>query len=200
MLAPQVGSSLTSRSPDSDRRARGENIMQRIVLLCTALAFGICASPLAAQQTRPEQPPQQTGPPGPAPPAGQSMPQETQPPPAPEAEPLPPPFPPMPKARPSHRWVDIGDHHSRRMRHHATPSHRQRTHAHHLARLAHHPAGHASRLQIRRCHSMSYRQIMRHSSCRTLMRQELAAAEHRHHHAAHAATRRHHRAVRRRRK
>jgi hypothetical protein len=32
---------------------------------------------------------------------------------------------------------------------------------------------------------MSYRQIMRHSNCRVLMKQELAAAEPRHRHSAH---------------
>ena len=44
------------------------------------------------------------------------------PPPLPEAEqlPPPPPFPPMPSARPSHRWVDIGDHRRSRSRHAAS--------------------------------------------------------------------------------
>jgi hypothetical protein len=170
--------------------------MQRLVFLaCAAAAFGIFASPLGAQQS----PPQQVNEPA-------------QPPPAPEAEPLPPPppFPPMPSARPSHRWVDMGDrragrthHHARSTRHHARSAHHhvarpqhRRTHAHdrsaHKARLAH-----FSRRTIRSCHAMNYRQIMRHDSCRLLMSQELAARAHRHHHRAAAHRARRHHAVRR---
>jgi hypothetical protein len=168
--------------------------MQRVVALaCAAFALGMFAYPLAAQQT----------------PAQQSIPEAPQP--APEAEPLPPPppFPPMPSARPSHRWVDVGDHHARRARHHAAPTRhhakrtqQRRTHAHH--RPTHKVrAMHFSRRTIRSCHGMNYRQIMRHSSCRALMSQELATAAQRHlHHATHHHGRaahgpRHHHAVRR---
>jgi len=66
---------------------------------------------------------------------------------------------------------------------------------------------HFSRKTIRSCHGMSYRQIMRHPSCRALMKQELAAPAHRHRATHHKATRhkasahnarRHHSAKRRR--
>ena len=167
--------------------------MQRIAtLVCAAVALGMFASPLGAQQT-PQQP----------------IPEASQPPP-PEAEPLPPPppFPPMPSARPSHRWVDVGGrhsshashraastgHHPAGTRHHAATSEHRRTHAHHRtahkARLAH-----FSRRTIRACHAMNYRQILRHSSCRLLMKQELAAtARHakRHHKKTTHKARRHH--------
>jgi type IV secretory pathway VirB10-like protein len=163
--------------------------MQRFIMLaCAALAFGMFASPLRAQQTPPGEP---------APPTqqvAQPMPEQVQPPPVPEAEPLPPPppIPPMPKARPSHRWVDIGDyygrrshHHARRPSHHRARTHHRRTHAHRRPAHKASRALHFSRRTVRSCHGMTYRQIMRHSSCRALMRQELAAAAHRHRHSAH---------------
>jgi type IV secretory pathway VirB10-like protein len=185
--------------------------MQRVVALaCAALAFGMVASPLGAQQA----PTQQMGQNEPVPRTQQSTPEAAQPPPAPEAEPLPPPFPPMPSARPSHRWVDIGDHHARRVRSHARPRHHQATRTQHRRADAHHRpadkarlAGQFSRRTIRSCHGMNYRQIIRHDSCQLLMRQELAATAHRHHHATHrhkaAAHRhkaRHHQEVRQRKR
>jgi len=190
LLWRQAESILGPGPSEAFARAEGENIMQRVVALaCAALAFGMFGSPLGAQQTPSEQP----------------MPQAAQPPPVPEAEPLPPPppFPPMPSARPSHRWVDMGERHARRVQHPRT--HHRRTHAHH--RAAHKARlTHFSRRTIRSCHAMNFRQIMRHSSCRLLMRQELATtAAHRHHQAtrhhkmaAHRA--RHHQAVSRRKR
>lgn len=44
---------------------------------------------------------------------------------------------------------------------------------------------HASKKTIRKCHSMTYSQIMRSSSCRALMRQDIAGAEQPRHHAKH---------------
>jgi hypothetical protein len=176
--------------------------MQRVVVLaCAAIAFGMFGSPLRAQQNGSDQPVSSSE---------QPIAQATPPSPPPQAEPLPPPFPPMPSARPSHRWVDVGDHHSRRVRHHvarrhhhATRTHHRRTHARH--RPAHKPRlAHFSRRTIRSCHGMTYRQIMRHDSCRLLMKQELSGKAHRHHRAAHHRTTahraRHHHAVRRRRR
>jgi hypothetical protein len=178
---------------------RGKSIMQRIATLaCAAFALGMFAHPLGAQQT----------------PAQQPMPEVAQPPPGPGAEPLPPPppFPPMPSARPSHRWVDMGDHHARRVRHRAAPTHHHATRTQHRRTQAHHrpahkarPAAHFSRRTIRSCHGMNYRQIMRHSSCRALMSQEIAAAAHRNHRATHrhrtaAHKARQHHAVKRRKR
>jgi hypothetical protein len=173
---------LASGSPGAFALAEGRTFMERAVILaCAALAFGMLGSPLAAQQ---------------------SAPQATQPPP--EAEPLPPPppFPPMPSARPSHRRVDIGNGHASRVRHRATPTRRTHAHHHQAAHKAR-PAAHFSRKTIRLCHGMNYRQIMRHSDCRTLMSQELATTAHHHathHHkpAAHRA-RQHHSARRHKR-
>jgi hypothetical protein len=174
--------------------------MQRFVLACAAVALVMIASPLAAVQTLPEQP-QQTGPNQPASPTTQSMPDESQPPAAPQAGPLPspPPFPPMPRTRPSHRWVDAGDHHATKAHHRATQTHHRRTQAHQRA-------AHPSRQTIRGCHSLSYGQIMRRSQCRALIRQDLDAAERRHHRVTHrhrtvrhATSRRHHHATRQRR-
>jgi hypothetical protein len=148
-----------------------------LILLGLALAF---AAPLSAQEA-----------------PGASVP-EAMPaaPPAAEQLPPPPPFPPMPSARPSHRWVDVSGHHrsstkhkARVARHHGTKAkpHRRT----HVSKRAAHKARplHFSRKTIRQCHAMSYRQIMRHSSCRAMMMQELAA-EPRHKAKAHKT--RHH--------
>jgi len=175
--------------------------MHRIVVLaCAALAFGMSCSPLGAQQVTPEQAPpptQQVGPDEPTP-STQQLPEAAQP--VPEAEPLPPPFPPMPRARPSHRWVDMGDHRTSHRHHHTSRAHRA-THVHH--RVAHKSSRptHFSRKTIRSCHRMNYNQIMRHTSCRLMMKQELAAATHRKHHrkAMHRHGARRHHAARRHR-
>jgi len=172
-------------------------------LACAAFALAMLGSPLGAQDM----------PVGPVAQSEQPAPDVAPPAPAPEVEqlPPPPPFPPMPSARPSHRWVDVGGRHASRTRHHArkshaTPSKHRRAHAKH--RTAHKAKPmHFSRKTIRSCHGMSYRQIMRHPSCRALMKQELAAPAHRHRATHHKATRhkasahnarRHHSAKRRR--
>jgi hypothetical protein len=164
----------------------GELIMKHtIVVACAALMLAVLGSPLRAQQA----------------PAQQSVP-EAPPPPAPAAEtlPPPPPFPPMPSSRPSHRWVDVGGSHASRARHrasatrhHATRTKHRRSHAHRQRAHKARPAAHFSRKTIRSCHAMKYSQILRHSSCRALMKQELAATTaHRHRHAPHRhATHRH---------
>ena len=160
--------------------------MQRIVLACAALAFGILGSPLAAQQTTPEQQPAPTQP---APTPDQQT--------TPEA---PPPFPPMPKARPSHRFVNVGgelratrEHHRTvRSHHERAKARRQRAHAHH-ERVA--PP---SRKTVRKCHAMSYKQIMRSDTCRALMKQELGAGERHAKHKHDAGRHHHHRAKHRR--
>ena len=167
---------------------RGVTVTGKI-LVC-ALAIGLFAWPLAAQQTPPEQAPppnQQTGPNEPASPGLQSMPET----PEPQAAPMPapPPFPPMPRARPSHRWVNVGSvHHASHARRHTTRAHHRSTRAsrRHRHAAVHRAPQHFSARTIRQCHRMSYRQIMRHDSCRTLMRRDLAAAAARHrHHTAH---------------
>jgi len=165
-----------------------------------AFALAVLGSPLGAQDL-PGGPVAQTEQPAPdmAPPA---------PPPQAEQLPPPPPFPPMPSARPSHRWVDVGGHHASGARHssrkahaRAKPSKHRRAHAKHRSAHKAKPM-HFSRKTIRSCHGMSYRQIMRHPSCRALMKQELAAPTHRHRAARHKASahkaRRHHSARRRR--
>ena len=161
--------------------------MQRIVLVCAALSFGILACPAAAQQSNSTQPSQATT---------QSTPGDAQ---QPSAAPLPPPFPPMPSARPSHRWVDVGGHRTARSHHdtvrghheaarsshHATTARNRRAHAHQSRKHEREPAVQLSRREIRQCHKLSYRELMRNSSCRDLMRQELGAADHARHHATH---------------
>ena len=190
--------------------------MKRAGLFCTALAWALFSAPVTAQQSPPEQassPTQQTGPNEPESPTQQSMPEAT--PPAPE----PPPFPPMTKARPSHRHVDLGEHHTRRASHVTATVHHRTTRKHHDATRARkktrgHREGtrahkrtraeeqvaHLSRNAIRRCHNMDYRQIMRSSSCRALMKQELGASERSHGHSTnrHKATKRHHSAAKHR--
>jgi type IV secretory pathway VirB10-like protein len=184
--------------------------MQPIVLAGAALAFGIFASPLAAQPMPPERPSatvQPTGPNEPASPTMQSTPE------APEAQslpetPPPPPFPPMPRARPSHRWTTSEhrtthpQHRSTHARHATSGNHHRSTRTHREAARAHHGKRHESRAAaklskrtIRFCHGLSYRQIMRHSSCRELMSQELRASTHRSRRAAHKHSGAHHRKV-----
>ncbi len=176
--------------------------MQRIVLVCAAVSLGIFASPVAAQQADNGSPP--AAPASPAPDAYQLPP--------------PPPFPPMPKTDPHHRWVDTGSHRSATKHHSAARTHHQASTAHHSKARAshskarahqaktrvHHPTTHApkvhlSRKTIRQCHAMSYKQIMKHSNCRALMRQELAAADHQRAsaHRQKAKTTRHHSTKRR---
>lgn len=195
--------------------------MQRIVL-GVALAFATfslaAGSPLAAQQNPPDQ--QST----PTQSSSQPVPQasDAPPPPATGVAPLPPPFPPMPSSRPSHRWVDMGGNHARRTEHHAKKvshhkarashrgSHASASASHrrsHASASASHRRSHAKKAAppsprvMRRCHKMSYKQIMRSDSCRALMRQDLAASahserSHRHKvvktHRAHTSRQRHH--------
>ena len=146
-----------------------------LILACASLSFGL-ESPLAAQEA---------------------------PPPPPQAEqlPPPPPFPPMPSAKPSHRWVDTGGHTSRARskaspaRHHASSAKKARSSqatASHRATASHKSSKsrkaaasrrsvkakpmHFSAKTIRSCHAMTYRQIIRNSSCRAMIKQELGAA------------------------
>src|SRR3954451_24482651 len=156
-------------------------MMHRAALVCVALAFGIFASPVAAQQTTPDQtlsPAQQTAPEvAPAPPPEQQT--------APEA---PPPFAPMPRVRPTHRWVDVG---GRRVSHARGHSHQ----AHRRARHTHHHATRSSRKTERWCRRLSHRQMLRHSACMALIRHPHHATKHRHHTARrrhHTTTHRHH--------
>jgi hypothetical protein len=132
-------------------------IMRSAAAICSALAFGILAFPVAAQQTGPDQP---------LPPAHQSAPEmPPAPPPEPQSPPeVPPPFPPMPPAPPTHRWVNIG--------------HDRATHAHHRTK-------HSTTRTMRWCRSMSHRQMMRHSTCRMLMRHHHHMTKHRHHGVRH---------------
>ena len=163
--------------PSTQPKGWGGDVMQRIVLACAAIALGLVGSPSEAQQAQPGDVN------SPAPPVQESTP------PAPEAYqlPPPPPFPPMPSKRPSHRWVDMGDHHAKRTHRASKPRHHQAARSHHKVKSSHHrrsaarPAKvHLSRKTIRQCHAMGYRQIMRHKNCRMLMKQEIAAADKKH--------------------
>lgn len=165
-------------SPTRLAQTERKQLMRSIRLACAALALALFAAPVAAQQQ--PAPPQPVAPEQPSPPA---------------TEPVPPPFPPMPSARPSHRWVDMGAGRSARhhrstasrphrtaARHHARHGNRDTTKAsHHRSRASHHEAVHASKRTTRMCHDMTYKQIMRHSTCRALMRQDLESSGHRHH-------------------
>lgn len=174
--------------------------MRRIVFACAA--FMILASPLAAQQTPDEPVPAQTTP-------GQTAPTSQPPPATPQSE-LPPPFVPPPPARLYDNYRSTTHHgtHHRSTTHRATVRHS--TTRHHRAESRHTAARHrvtrehprsvrASKRTIRQCHGMSYKQIMRHSTCRALMRQDLEAKDHRHSHASrqkrssHRKSRAHHR-------
>ena len=174
------------------RGERVENMMRQIALICAALSLGILVSPASAQRTLPEQaapPAQQTGPNEPTSPTDQSMPQEAQPPLTPQTEPLPPPpppFPPMPRARPSHRWVDLGETHKSRSYRHSARTHRQHTNK---QRRAAQPTARMTR----RCLNMSLRQAMRQTTCRSLMRHNLHSSAPRHHASARRHDAAHHR-------
>lgn len=156
--------------------------MLRIAFGCAA--FMLLASTLGAQQSPPDQPlPAQTVPDQTARPS-----QPTPASPQTESElPPPPPFVPPPPARfydTGHRMAHhhaTRHRHATRVRHAAGPRHGK---AHHHVTQRHH-AVHASKRTIRECHKMSYKQIMRHSICRALMRQDLEVAEHRHHRSSH---------------
>jgi len=161
-----------------------EKMMRQIALICAALGFGVLGSPASAQQTPSEQttpPAQQTGSNQPASPTEQSTPQQAQPPSSPQTEPLPPPFPPMPRARPSHRWVDLGEPRKHR---HPAPTHRHQAKANrHEAKASRHQA-HPSSKMTRRCLDMTLRQAMRRPVCRSLMQPEHHPSAHRHHPSA----------------
>jgi hypothetical protein len=172
--------------------------MKHIGLARAAFALGLLGSPLAAQEMAP--PPSAAG-----------------------QLPPPPPFPPMPSSKPSHRTVNLGGHPSSRS--HATKStahnsrpakhqvrstkHRVETskraqaskRAHSSKRAVHSSAHqdkplHFSKKTIRQCHGMTYSQIMRHSSCQALMKQELAAAPAAKHRTSHKASAKHKAATR----
>jgi hypothetical protein len=154
------------------------------------------ASPLAAQQAMADgqAAPQQQPTPDLAPPVPQTSTE------------LPPPFPHYPARKPREH-----DPNYRPGRHgvaHAQSSHRSKaTHhvvkTHHKAKASHRATAHRqatrqyfSKRTIRQCHAMSYKQIMAHRYCRTMMKQELAAqpthhAQHRK--AAHSRKSRRHR-------
>jgi hypothetical protein len=137
-------------------------------LACAAFALGLLGAPLAAQEM------------------AQATPQA-------EQLPPPPPFPPMPSSKPSHRTVDLSGHHSSRSHARKSTAHKARPAKHHAKSTKHRARAHSSKRSvhkdkpmhfsaktIRQCHGMTYRQIMRHSSCRALMKQELAAPTHKH--------------------
>lgn len=169
--------------------------MRFAVLVCLILAMA--GSPLAAQQTVPAEPP----------------PASELPPPTPQrSTELPPPFPHYPARAPREHDPNYHPHAHRKSgsTHHAKTHHRAASrHASHHKGKTHHATkqqrakskGHAKRVYfskrtIRQCHAMSYKQIMAHRYCRTMMKQELAAqpthhAQHRK--AAHSRKSRRHR-------
>jgi hypothetical protein len=172
------------------------NALLRLAAICSALSLATLAAPSQAQQS-PSVPPA-------PPPDVQSSPS------------VPPPFPPMPTREPRHRFVDMGDHRSSarhrttRTSHHATHSSRHstrhstkskghETHARHGSKHSRHEAAPAlSKKQIRQCHGMSYRQLLKHSNCAALLQRELKSESHskRHSHSSKAVKRKkseHHR-------
>lgn len=182
-----------------------ETILQPRVLYCASLLLAFFASPVLAQQVTPGrqvQLAQQMAAGQAAQPANTDAQS-----PSTSVAPLPPPFPPMPSSRPSHRWVDMGEHHVSRGRHKAAPARhvsksdlrrgRKKLAAEDHRSLRHHGRSDVRRSHrelakdrpsaktIRRCHDMSYKQIMRSSSCRALMKQELSGLEHRDRPASH---------------
>jgi len=141
-------------------------------LICAAFALGILASPLPAQ-TAPDQASQQPTSVPPAPPPDR------------QASPsVPPPFPPMPAREPRHRFVDIAGHHKSQAHHQMTHVRDRTTHAGHHATHGRHRSTHRhqnaapslSKKAIRRCHGMSYRQLLRHKDCAALLQSELSAS------------------------
>jgi hypothetical protein len=170
--------------------------MRRIGFVCAAVALGLLASPVAAQQVPAdqrltmEQPGQAAVPPAPPPDMAASS--SVPPAPPPDVQISPgglPPFPPMSKRPPQHRWVDMGDHHR--------PRHvRRAPRTHHKAKAAHRRASHArhrltrKQKDLRYCHALSHRRMMHNHRCVTLVRHEKAA---KHRHGAHRHKATHHR-------
>ena len=145
----------------------GEILMFRARLIFLAAAFAIVASPVAAQQTFADptsSPPQQTSSDQATSPSQQSAPETS--PPGPEQQsapaPVPPPFPPMPRARPSHRWVDVGGHRAR-------PAHHQMKRSHRREAAAGRRTPRMSRRELRKCHRMTAKQLRRSHACRALV-------------------------------
>ena len=131
---------------------------------------------------------------------------------------VPPPPPPSPHER--NRWVDVGGSRAASARHHAVKQHhdiapepkhaaheRREKHEAHETREAHGKhskhARHesamerpeavpASKRTIRMCHKLTYTQIMKQSSCRDLMKQDLDSAEQRHSHVSQRGSKHHH--------
>jgi hypothetical protein len=118
----------------------------------------------------------------------------------------------------------MGEHHSSSVRHHTTHvTHKARRASHRAthdrrseharrSRHAHHEATPSmSKKAIKRCHSMTYRQLLRHKDCASLLQRELNATTHskhrsgkhkaaarrhkssRHHETKHKVSSRHHR-------
>lgn len=94
--------------------------------------------------------------------------------------PVPPPFPPMPRARPSHRWVDVGNHR-------VTPAHRRSGHSHQPPVRAHRRTKVISRQDLHRCHGMTCKQKRREHECRaSLSHHDRGTISRHHHHHVHA--------------
>jgi hypothetical protein len=162
--------------------------MNRAALMGMGLAMAVMASPLVAQQATPDEQaaPMQAPPPPPA---------SELPPPTPgTSTELPPPFPHYSARAP--REHDPNYHRPTHARQHRELHRRGKTHhsgqtRHHRALRhpgkAHHHATHEhfSKRTIRQCHGMTYKQIMRHRNCRTMMKQDLEARQHRHRPAHH---------------
>jgi hypothetical protein len=197
-VPPLSSGAILSPGDRCGTHAEGEKIMFNASLRWIPLAVAAMvatASPLAAQQTTPDgqaapqQPPTDLAPPVPR-----------------SSTELPPPFPHYPARKP--REHDPNYHPGKHRAAHAQSSHRSKaTHhvvkAHHQAKTSHRAAPqrqakrqYFSKRTIRQCRAMSYKQIMAHRYCRTMMKQELAAqpthhAQHRK--AAHSSESRRHR-------
>jgi hypothetical protein len=172
--------------------------MRRAALVCLALAMAVTGSPIAAQQTTPDQPTQPVAP----------QPASELPPPMPQSstEP-PPPFPHYPARAPrehdpnyrksTHAHRRSASSHHAKTHHRASKHHRATTH-HGAATQRHAATKHFSKRTIRQCHRMTYKQIMGHKYCRMMMDQDLETAKKRkqraHHSTKHRRTAHRHKA------
>jgi hypothetical protein len=141
----------------------------RAALVCAGLAFALFASPVAAQQTTPDQnqaPAQQSAPgvpPAPPPDMRSSS-----------SEALPP-FPPM-SARPRHRWVKVGSSRNthaataRSSRKQATASVHRKLKARPTAKRKSEAVKTLTKAELRRCKRLTHRQLLRNRKCEAALR------------------------------
>ena len=163
--------------------------MRLSTAVCAVLALGLFAMPAAAQQALPEQPL----------PAAQPTASADAPPPFPAMPRARPSHrcvntcggtkkathhstahrekPKVSSKRPTHERASKERRERTSTHHKATRAERAKATSHKARKSTHEPALHLSSKAIRRCHSATYRQLMKDSQCRALMRQELEASD-----------------------